>query len=309
MHSAQSAVLCDAIEIGVLQLKKSLSVDDVVAQAMQGIDKNEARRLVQDALGVAMMRAKCCSQGYPFEASLNYIAPRQTDNFDPYLFLLFGYALKRSSVPGGDKFARRFDRYFEDLVCWSFKRFGFTACVLSEPREERGLPKSLKPALVHIANLFGEPISIHEDRLKPNDNDLDVDVIASPAVIDRTRCGGLSVFLQCTTRPVEQLKVKMNEGFNLFSSVWNNGFFLATSIRAGATPEDLLTLDTVDWVRLSQTGWVLDRMRLVELFRLGIMKGFEEPQVVLTLWKDLEAVLPDFDWRNDWRQADDKQDN
>ena len=199
MHSAQSAVLCDAIEIGVLQLKKSLSVDDVVAQAMQGVEKNEARRLVQDALGVAMMRAKCCSEGYPFEASLNYIAPKQTDNFDPYLFLLFGYALKRSSVPDGDKLARRFDRYFEDLVCWSFRRVGFTACVLSEPREERGLPKSLKPALAHIADLFGEPTSICDEKVKPDDNDLDVDVIASPAVIDRTRCGGLSVLLQCTT--------------------------------------------------------------------------------------------------------------
>ena len=71
MHSAQSAVLCDAIEIGVLQLKKSLSVDDVVAQAMQGIAKDEARSLVQDALGVAMMRAQCCPIGYPFEVSLN----------------------------------------------------------------------------------------------------------------------------------------------------------------------------------------------------------------------------------------------
>ncbi len=304
MQSAQSAVLCDAIEIGVLQLKKSLSVDDVVAQAMQGIAKDEARRLVQDALGVALLRAKCCAHGYPFEASLNYIAPRRTESFDPYLFLLFGFALKRSSVPDGDKLARRFDRYFEDLVCWSFRRVGFTACVLSEPREERGLPKSLKPALAHIANLFGEPTSIFDERIKPDDNDLDVDVIASPAVLDRTRCGGLSVFLQCTTSPVEKLKVKMTEGFNLFSSVWNSGFFIATSIRGGATPEDLLTLDGIDWVRLSQTGWVLDRMRLVELFRLGITQGLEAPEVVLALWNDLASTLSGFDWRNQWREGD-----
>jgi hypothetical protein len=309
MHSAQSAVLCHAIEIGALQLKKSLSVDDVVAQAMQGIAKDEARSLVQDALGVAMMRAKCCSQGYPFEASLNYIASRQTDNFDPYLFLLFGYALKHSSVSDGDKLARRFDRYFEDLVCWSFRRGGFTACVLSEPREERGLPKSLKPALARIADLFGEPASIYDERVKPDDNDLGVDVIVSPVVIDRTRCGGMSVFLQCTTSPVKRLEVKMTERFNLFSNVWNNGFFHETSIRGGATPEDLLTMDDIDWTRLSQTGWVLDRMRLVELFRLGIVGGLEEPQVVLSLWKDLEAVLPEFDWRNDWREGDDKQTN
>ncbi|MGH7453650.1 MAG: hypothetical protein ACRENG_20040 [bacterium] len=303
MLSAESVVLCDAIEVGSLQLKKSLSVDDVIAQALHGIAKDDARRLVRDALGVAMLRAKCCPKGYPFEASLNYIDSRQTDSFDPYLFLLFGYSLKHSSVSGRDKLARRFDRYFEDLICWSLRRSGFTACVLSEPREERGLPKSLKPALTRIADLFGEPTSIHEDKVKPGDNDLDVDVIASPAVIDRTRPGGLSVLLQCTTSPVERLKLKMMEGFNLFPSVWNNGFFLATSIRGGATPEDLLTLDAVDWSRLSQTGWVLDRMRVVELFRLGVIQGLEEPQTVLSLWKDLKAALADFDWRNEWREA------
>jgi hypothetical protein len=165
--------------------------------------------------------------------------------------------------------------------------------------------KSLKPALAHIAGLFAEPALIHNEKIKPDDNDLDVDVIASPAVIDRTRCGGLSVFLQCTTSPVEKLKVKMTEGFNLFSSVWNNAFFLSTSIRGGATPEDLLTVDNIDWVRLSQTGWVLDRMRLVELFQLGIKQGLEEPEVVLLLWKDLKAVLHDFDWRSEWRDAED----
>src|SRR2546429_4445229 len=173
MQSAESAVLCDAIEIGVLQLKKSFSVDDVVAQAMHGIAKDEASKLVREAFGVAVLRGQCCPQGYPFEATINYIGPKQTDSFDPYLFLLFGYALKRSSVPDGDKLARRFDRYFEDLVCWSLRRVGFTACVFSEPREERGLPKSLKPALAHIADLFGEPTSIHDERVKPDDNDLD----------------------------------------------------------------------------------------------------------------------------------------
>jgi hypothetical protein len=308
MQSAQSAVLCDAIEIGSLQLGTSLSVDDVIAQAMHGIAKDEARRLVRESLGVALLRSKCCSEGYPFDVSMNYIAPRKTDTFDPYLFLLFGYALKRSSVPDGEKLARRFDKYFEDLVCWSFRRSGFTACVLSEPREERGLPKSLKPALAHIANLFREPTSIHNDRVKPDDNDLDVDVIAAPAVLDQTRCGGLSVLLQCTTSPVERLKVKMTEGFNLFSSVWNNGFFFETSVRGGATPEDLLTMDGIDWARLSQTGWVLDRMRLVELFRMAHVSKLEEPQAVLNLWKDLTAVLPNFDWRNEWRKDDAKPD-
>ena len=214
MRSTESATLCDAIEIGILQLKKGLSVEDIVAQAMLGIEKDEASKLVREALGVAILRGQCCPQGYPFEASLNFISPKQTGSFDPYLFLLFGYALRRSSVPNADRLARRFDRYFEDLVCWSLRRRGFTACVLSEPREERGLPKSLKPALAHIADLFGEPTSIHQDRVKPEDNDLDVDVIASPIVIDRTRCGRLSVFLQCTTSPVERLKVKMTEGFN-----------------------------------------------------------------------------------------------
>jgi hypothetical protein len=302
MQSAQSAVLCDAIEIGVLQLKGNLSVDDIIAQAMHGIAKDEARRLVREALGVGVLRSGCCLDGYPFEASVNYISPKRTDGFDPYLFLLVGYALKRSSVPNRDKLARRFDRYFEDLVCWSLRRRGFAACVFSIPRGERGLPKSLKPALAHVADLFGEPTTINDQKVKPDDNDLDVDVIASPAVIDRTRSGGLSVLLQCTTSPVERLKVKMTEGFNLFSGVWSNGFFHETSIRGGATPEDLLTLDGIDWARLSQTGWVLDRMRLVELFRIETTHGLEEPERVLELWKDLQSVLPEFDWRNQWRE-------
>lgn len=305
MQSAQSAVFCDAIEIGVLQLKNSLSVDDIVGQATHGIAKDVARRRVRDALGVAILRAKCCPQGYPFEASLNYLGPKQAEGFDPYLFLLLGYALKRGSVPDGNRLARRFDRYFEDLVCWSLRRGGFTACVLSEPREERGLPKSLKPALAHIATLFGEPTSVREEKIKPDDNDLDVDVIASPSVIDRTRSGGLSILLQCTTSPVKRLNAKMNEGFNLFCGVWNNGFYYETSVRGGATPEDLLTMDGLDWDRLSQTGWVLDRMRLVELFWQGLMPGIAQPQVVVSLWDDLLAVLPDFDWRNEWRYAND----
>jgi hypothetical protein len=306
MRSSESAVLCDTIEIGVLQLKKSLSVDDIVAQALHGIAKDEASKLVREALGVAMLRSKCCPQGYPFDVTLNYIAAKPTNDFDPYLFLLFGYTLKRTSAPGGAKLARRFDRYFEDLVCWSLRRVGFTACVLSEPREEHGLPTSLKPALAHIAQLFGEPTSIHEDKIKPDDNDLDVDVIASPAVIDRTRCGGPIVFFQCTTSPVDRLKVKMSEGFNLFPSVWKSGFFFHSSFRGGATPEDLLTMDEIDWTRLNQTGWVLDRMRLVELFRIGFVHGLNGPPLVLTLWNDLSAILPDFDWRNEWREDDDK---
>ncbi len=303
MQSAQSAVLCDAIEIGVLQLKGSLSVDDIIAQAMHGIVKDEARRLVREAFGVGILRSACCPDRYPFEVSVNYIAKKPSDHgFDPYLFLLIGYALKRSSVPNGNKLARRFDRYFEDLVCWAFKRRGFAACVFSIPREERGLPKSLKAALEHVANLFGEPTAFNAQKVKPDDNDLDVDVIVSPAVIDRTRSGGLSLLLQCTTSPVEKLKVKMTEGFNLFSGVWNNGFFYETSIRGGATPEDLLTLDAIDWARLSQTGWVLDRMRLVELFWIETLQGLKEPERVLELWKDFQSVLAEFDWRNQWRE-------
>jgi len=301
MQSTQSSRLCDAIEIGVLQLNESLSVDDIVAQVMHGVGKNEARRLAQEALSVATLRSKCCPHGYPFDASLNFISPKPAQAFDPYLFLLFGYALKHSSVPDGNKLARRFDRYFEDLVCWSFRRVGFTACVISEPRKERGLPKSLKPTLAHIANLFGEPTSIIDEKIKPDDNDLDVDVIASPTIIGRDRIGGMYVLLQCTTSPVERLKVKMTEGFNLFSSVWKNGFFIETSIRGGATPEDLLTVDDVDWARLNQTVWVLDRMLLVELFWTERMQKLSEPKAVLKLWKDLKAVLPDFDWRNGWR--------
>jgi hypothetical protein len=37
------------------------------------------------------------------------------------------------------------------------------------------------------------------------------------------------------------------------------------------------------------------------------MQTLEEPQVVLKLWNDLEAVLPDFDWRNEWGGADEKR--
>lgn len=300
MRSAESAKLCDAIEIGVLQLNKGLSVDDVVAQAMHGIAKDEASKLVREALGVAILRGQCCPQGYPFEATRNYIRPKKMAVFDPYLFLLFGYALKRCNVPNGKKLEKRFERYFEDLVCWSLRRAGFTACVLSEPREERDLPRSLKPAMAHIAKVFGEPASIHDEKIKPDDNDLDVDVIALPVLIDRSRCGSPFVFLQCTVSPVERLSSKMTKGFNLFSSVWKNGFFHETSIRGGATPEDLITMDNTDWTRLSQTGWVLDRMRLVELFHFEANLEVEESETVLTLWRDLKAALPDFDWRTEW---------
>lgn len=303
MRTATSAALCDAVEIGVLQLRKGMSLEDICVQAGHGFERDEAKRLAEDALAVAVLRSERSPGRYPFQANLNYLAPRQNDGFDPYLFLLLGFALKRSCVPDAPALLRRFQRYFEDLVCWSLRKVGLTACVFSEPREERGLPKQLRPALAVVAQLVGEPTVVREDRIKDSDNDLDVDVVAAMPVIDRARSGRPAFLVQCTTSPAERLSAKMAEGYKLFCSVWRDGFYPASSVRVGATPEDLLTLDPVDWGRLSQQGWVLDRMRLTELVGLGQEREIEAPAALLALWDDLSAALPDYDWRNGWQQA------
>jgi hypothetical protein len=54
------------------------------------------------------------------------------------------------------------------------------------------------------------------------------------------------------------------------------------------------------WDRLCKHGWVLDRMRLVQLacFRPG---GVPIPRGMLSLWGKLLPVAPKLDWRNGWR--------
>jgi hypothetical protein len=301
MRTTASAALCDAVEVGVLQLRSGLSIDNIVEQAMLGFPKDEARSLAEDALGVAQLRAEVSPEGYPFEANEDYIRTREVKEFDAYCFLLLGFDLRRSCIPDVGSLVRRFERVFEDMVCWSLRMAGFTSCVLSEPREEHGLPRALVPALAYVAELIGEAASLGKDRLKKDDNDLDVDVVAAPIVVDPKRRGRPTFFMQCTTSRAERLWTKKTEGYNLFCSVWENGFWGESSVRGGATPEDLLTLDPRDWDRLSQNGWVLDRMRLVELTRIGIQSGPRVPQEILSLWGDLLTVLPDFDWRNAWQ--------
>src|SRR5690606_8901754 len=116
----------------------------------------------------------------------------------------------------------------------------------------------LKPALKKIARYFGEPAKINQKKIKSHDNDLGVDVIASPMLVDESRIGGLFILLQCTTSPAIKLKSKMEEDYNLFSSVWEDGFMRETCIRGGATPEDLLKMEQKEWVRMCNTGLVLD---------------------------------------------------
>jgi hypothetical protein len=84
------------------------------------------------------------------------IQAKPVAGFNAYLFLLLGCSVKNGGVANPDEITRRFRKYFEDLVCWSLRRPEFPAEVLSEPRKERGLHKSLKPALRTIANRWGE---------------------------------------------------------------------------------------------------------------------------------------------------------
>jgi hypothetical protein len=134
--------------------------------------------------------------------------------------------------------------------------------------------------------LFGQPLGI--------------DVIATWPQIDRGRSGRPVVLVQCATGPVTELSSKLGEKVHVFPGVWQQGFYRDSSVRTGATPDDLAGLEAVHWDRLSEQGWILDRLRLIQLAALA--KGDPPVPVGLqALWAELSASVSTMDWRNGWR--------
>src|SRR6266853_145543 len=259
MRVAAASALCDAVELAALASGKKLSPEDLASELTTGVTTEVVQDLVKEALGVAAQRADACPLGYPFEVSERVIKAKPTQEYNPYLFLLLGSALKHGGVANMQSLTIRFRKYFEDLVCWSLRTAGFAAEVLSQPRVERGLHKSLKQALLQIRRRFGENATLLGSNVTADDNDLGVDVIASLPLIDRGRSGRPVFMFQCATGPVEELESKITEKQNVFTGVWQRGFYFDSSIRGGATPDDLLRLGPVYWHRLSEAGWVIDR--------------------------------------------------
>jgi hypothetical protein len=303
MRVAASSALCDAVELAALVLDRQLSQENLVSELTSGVPADEVQDLIKEALGVAAERAVACPQGYPFEVSERVIRAKSVDEFNPYLFLLLGSSLKHGGVANVQPLTTRFRKHFEDLVCWSLRTAGFTAEVLSEPRAERGLHKSLKPALLQVRQRFGEKAKLVGANLTADDNDLGVDVLATFPLIDSGRSGRPVFLFQCATGPVEELESKITEKQNVFAGVWQRGFYSVSSVRGGATPDDLLKLGPVYWHRLSEHGWVIDRIRIVQLAHSARGGAVPVPGGLLKLWNDLLSVASDLDWRNGWRHS------
>ncbi len=303
MRVSLSSALCDAVELGALEARKLLSQEDLLSGLTTGVPDHQVTDILEDALGVAAQRAACCGEGYPFEVSDRTICAKAVDHFCPYLFLLLGCSLNYSGARQAPTLKRRFRKYFEDFALWSLRSAGITGEVISEPRAERGLPKSLRPALVELARRLGERAQLQEAMLAPHDNDLGVDVVATFPRLDVGRSGRPVFLLQCATGPVEALESKLSERQDVFCGVWLWGFYSASTIRAGATPHDLLRLDEVFWDRLCKGGWVLDRVRLVQLARCGGAEAPPAPRGLRELWQDLLSAAPELDWRNGWREC------
>lgn len=301
MKLPESAALCDAIELAALTMQANLSVQDLARQFFPGVQDLEVQADIRDALALSMRRKQACGSGYPFVTGERSIQAEKIDGFNPYLFLLFGHTLNFGGPKQANRLLRKFRVRFEDVVCWSLRRAGFAAEVLSEPRRPRGLNVPLSDALREVAKRFGEAAALKASALVPDDNDLDVDVLAVPMRSNGLR-GGWPVFLiQCATGTIEDLQGKVDEGAKTFSTVWEGGFFSGSSIRSGATPDDLLALHAVHWNRLSHSGWILDRTRLAYLAAFG--KDVPVSPDVAVLWKQLWAAHCEIDWQTGWQQG------
>jgi hypothetical protein len=303
MRIAVSSSLCDAVELAALALGKQLSQEELISELTVGVPVDEVQDLIKEALGVAAQRAAVCPQGYPFEVSERVIRAKTINGFNPYLFLLLGSSLKHGGAADVQPLIIKFRKHFEDLVCWALRTAGFTAEVLSEPRSERGLHRSLMPALHQIRQRFGEKAELLSTNLTVDDNDLGVDVLATFPLIDMGRSGRPVFLFQCATGPVEELESKITEKQNVFPGVWQRGFYIHSSIRGGATPMDLLKLDPVYWHRMSEAAWVIDRMRIVQLVYSPRGEAVLVPRGLLNLWNDLFSAATDLDWRNGWRYS------
>jgi hypothetical protein len=136
--------------------------------------------------------------------------------------------------------------------------------------------------------------------LLPSDNDLDVDVLAV-AIMGNGDRGGWPIFqIQCATGAIQHLEMKIAEGATNFATVWENGFFPGTCVRGAATPDDLISLNSISWSRLGQAGLVLDRTRLAYLSRSN--RHVPVPKDVMTFWRQIWTGRDQISWQTGWQQ-------
>lgn len=291
---------CDAAELAALNINKLLSDKDLAKQFSPTKDISDVEADLREVLYLAKRRQLACPNVYPFEVTDRSIRYMRGRAFNPYTFLLLGRSLDMGGPVNAPALLERFRDLFEDVVCWSMRKSGFKAEVLSIPRAGRGLDTQLVPALRQIAQRFQEPAALREDRLMPHDNDLDVDVIAMP-IGGNGAHGGWPVFgIQCATGAIKHLQSKIEEGAKTFGTVWEDGFYPGAHLRAAATPDDLISLERNYWTRLGQAGWVLDRTTIAYLAsgnnRIAL------PGLVSNFWSELWAARSDISWQTGWRQ-------
>ena len=308
----QTTSLCDASELAAIILQKPLSLADLTRQFFPGQNQGEAEEQtdpqkgaptsqLREALRLAISRQAACGDVYPFNVSERCIEAHKISAFNPYVFMLLGRGLNFGGPEAAQALLQEFRIQFEDVVCWAMRQAGFVAEVLSEPRGPRGLHVQLVPALRELAVRFGEAAVLRVEKLEPHDNDLDVDVLAVPVKGNAMR-GHWPVFLiQCATGALARLQAKVSEGATTFTTVWENGFSCANSVRGGATPDDLLALAENHWNRLCEAGWILDRTRIAYLASCG--GSFPLPNDVSSFWEKLWAARKDIDWLTGWQAA------
>jgi len=310
MTLPQTVSLCDALEVAAINLQRPLSLTDLSRLFFPGLDWDKPADLgdaspdakLRDALGLALARRAACGAAYPFDVSDRSIKAADIAAFDPYVFLLLGRTLNFGGPEETNSLLRGFREHFEDVVCWAMQQAGFVAEVLSEPRAKRGLPVQLEPALRELVNRFDEAAVLLQDKLVADDNDLDVDVLAVPVKGNGKRGGWPVMLIQCSTGAIKMLQSKVDEGAKTFGTVWDNGFFPGSLMRGGATPYELLGLAQVQWNRLSEAGWILDRTRIVHLASVG--GEIALPPDVSKFWSRLWAARHDIDWRTGWQEAE-----
>jgi len=301
MTLPETVALCDAVELAAIVLQKPLFDKDLTKQFFPGKAPADVEADIKDVMTLAKVRLAAVGNAYPFLVTDHSITFQEPHDFNVYTFLLLGRTLEFGGPLYADELLRNFRRLFEDVVCWSLRKAGFVSEVLSEPRAFRGLHVQLAPALREIANRFNEAATLREDRILPGDNDLDVDVLAVPILGNASRGGWPVIQIQCATGAIVDLESKLGEGALTFATVWENGFFLGSRIRGVATPDDLLKLHEVHWLRLGQAGWVLDRTRIAYLSCTNrVIPLLPE---ITAYWHELWAARHEIDWQTGWQKA------
>lgn len=292
--------LCDALEIIAFQARRVISVDDFEVEL--SIDD---RTRAEEVFEYCTIRHSACNPLYPFDVSVNRIRYVANKHFQPYIFLLLGSNLFLTTDPVAERVKVRFRRYFEDFVCFAAGNYLGGAVVFSEPRSGRGLSVSIESALAEIATMCNEPGRLYppailQSRLSPHDNDLGADVIAWLPATDLRRTGRPLFFVQCaTSRHDSELDRKLSEKRKLFCDMWEEGFFAESASCVLATPRDLIDVDPVMWRRLSKQGWVLDRIRIINLLK-NARHQMPLSRSVPRLWSGLRKVSSLFDYRHGW---------